>query len=63
MKNILILSCGTRRLLVDYFADRKNGFDRTFVTDCSPMSPALFGGGRAFSRSQNERSLISSNSL
>lgn len=45
MKNILILSCGTRRLLVDYFADRKNGFDRTFVTDCSPMSPALFGGG------------------
>lgn len=40
--NILILSCGTRSLLVDYFMDRKNGFDRVVTTDCSVYSPALY---------------------
>ena len=40
--NILILSCGTRSLLVDYFVERKNGFDKVVVTDCSVNSPALY---------------------
>ena len=40
--NILILSCGTRSLLVDYFMDRENGFDKVVVTDCSSYSPALY---------------------
>lgn len=40
--NILILSCGTRCLLVDYFMDRMNGFEKVVVTDCSSNSPALY---------------------
>ena len=40
--NILILSCGTRSLLVDYFKNRKNGFDKVVVTDCSANSHALY---------------------
>ncbi|MBO6179465.1 MAG: ATP-grasp domain-containing protein [Selenomonadaceae bacterium] len=40
--NILILSCGTRCLLVDYFMERENGFDKVITTDCSPYSPALY---------------------
>lgn len=40
--NILILSCGTRSLLVDYFRNRENGFDKVVVTDCSVNSPALY---------------------
>ena len=40
--NILILSCGTRCLLVDYFMDRMNGFEKVVVTDCSSYSPALY---------------------
>jgi carbamoyl-phosphate synthase large subunit len=40
--NILILSCGTRNLLVRYFKDRKNGFDKVAGTDCSPYAPALY---------------------
>lgn len=40
--NILILSCGTRNLLVRYFKDKKNGFDRVIGTDCSQYAPALY---------------------
>ena len=40
--NILILSCGTRYKLVEYFKDRSNGFDRVVVTDCSEYAPALY---------------------
>lgn len=40
--NILVLSCGTRCLLIDYFMDRKNGFDSVVTTDCNPYSPALY---------------------
>lgn len=39
---ILILSCGTRCKLVEYFKDRKNGFDKVVVTDCSKYAPALY---------------------
>ena len=34
--NLLILSCGTRNLLVRYFKDRANGFARVVGTDCMP---------------------------
>ena len=40
--NLLILSCGTRNLLVRYFKDKTNGFDRVIGTDCSIYAPALY---------------------
>ena len=40
--NLLILSCGTRNLLVRYFKDRANGFARVVGTDCSTYAPALY---------------------
>ena len=46
--NILILSCGTRCLLVDYFMNRFNGFDKVIVTDCSSYSPALYRADKYF---------------
>lgn len=42
MSNILILSCGTRKLLVSYFKQRINGFEKVVVTDCSVYAPALY---------------------
>lgn len=38
--NLLILSCGTRNLLVRYF--KQASFDRVIVTDCSELAPALY---------------------
>lgn len=29
-------------LLVDYFMDRRNGFEKVITTDCSPYAPALY---------------------
>ena len=40
--NVLILSCGTRCLLVDYFKKKENGFNQVVVTDCSLNAPALY---------------------
>lgn len=40
--NILILSCGTRNLLVRYFKDKANGFHKVIGTDCSTYAPALY---------------------
>ena len=40
--NILILSCGTRVKLVQYFLQRENGFEKVVVTDCSNYAPALY---------------------
>lgn len=40
--NLMILSCGTRNLLVRYFKDKTNGFDRVIGTDCSIYAPALY---------------------
>lgn len=40
--NILILSCGTRNLLVRYFKEPDSGFKRVIGTDCSPYAPALY---------------------
>lgn len=38
--NLLILSCGTRNLLVRYF--KQSSFDKIVVTDCSELAPALY---------------------
>lgn len=38
--NLLILSCGTRNILVSYF--KESGFDKVVVTDCSKLAPALY---------------------
>ena len=40
--NILILSCGTRNLLVRYFKEPDSGFRRVVGTDCSAYAPALY---------------------
>lgn len=40
--NVLILSCGSRNKLVEYFMDRKNGFGRVITTDCNDFAPALY---------------------
>lgn len=40
--NLLILSCGTRNLLVRYFKDKNNGFSKVVGTDCSTHAPALY---------------------
>lgn len=39
--NILILSCGTRYKLVEFFK-REPNIDKVVVTDCSPEAPALY---------------------
>ena len=40
--NILVLSCGTRNKLIQYFREKGNGFDRVIGTDCSAYAPALY---------------------
>lgn len=40
--NILILSCGTRVKLVEYFKQAGNGFENVIATDCSSYAPALY---------------------
>lgn len=40
--NILILSCGTRNKVVQYFKDAVGPSGKVFVTDCSPYAPALY---------------------
>lgn len=40
--NLLILSCGTRNLLVRYFKEKENGFEKIVGTDCSAYAPALY---------------------
>lgn len=40
--NILILSCGTRNLLVRYFKEAGNGIGKVVGTDCSIYAPALY---------------------
>lgn len=40
--NLLILSCGTRNLLVRYFKAERNGIGKVVGTDCSPYAPALY---------------------
>ncbi len=40
--NILILSCGTRNKIVQYFKKEQSGFGKVVVTDCSELAPALY---------------------
>ena len=44
--NILILSCGTRDLLVRYF--KKADFDCVVCADCSELAPALYEGDKYY---------------
>ncbi|MDN6160747.1 MAG: carbamoyl phosphate synthase, partial [Staphylococcus equorum] len=40
--NILILSCGTRNKIVQYFKKELSGKGKVFATDCTPLAPALY---------------------
>lgn len=40
--NILILSCGTRNKLVQYFKEKENGINKVIGADCSAHAPALY---------------------
>ena len=40
--NILILSCGTRNKIVQYFKEELNGKGIVVATDCSELAPALY---------------------
>ncbi len=40
--NLLILSCGTRDKVVQYFKEALAGEGRVICTDCSPYAPALY---------------------
>lgn len=42
MKNILILSCGTRNKVVQYFRKTFEGKGMIVCTDCSELAPALY---------------------
>lgn len=42
MKNILILSVGTRNKVIQYFRKELQGKGRVVCTDCSPIAPALY---------------------
>lgn len=42
--NILILSCGTRDKVVQYFKEAFAGDGRVITTDCNPYAPALYEG-------------------
>lgn len=40
--NLLILSCGTRNLLIRYFKTERSSIGKVIGTDCSPYAPALY---------------------
>jgi carbamoyl-phosphate synthase large subunit len=40
--NILILSCGTRNKIIQYFKKELNGNGKVIATDCSELAPALY---------------------
>ncbi len=40
--NVLILSCGSRNLLVKYFKEKINHQGKVIAADCSPLAPALY---------------------
>jgi len=42
--NILILSCGTRDKVVQYFKQALRGEGKVVTTDCNPYAPALYEG-------------------
>lgn len=42
MINILILSCGTRNKIIQYFKENLLGIGKVITTDCSSIAPALY---------------------
>jgi carbamoyl-phosphate synthase large subunit len=46
--NLLILSCGTRNKVVQYFKKAFEGYGDIICTDCSPYAPALFDADRHY---------------
>lgn len=48
MINILILSCGTRNKIVQYFRKELNGKGNVIATDCSNLAPALYDADKHY---------------
>jgi carbamoyl-phosphate synthase large subunit len=46
--NLLILSCGTRNKVVQYFKKAFEGYGDIIATDCSPYAPALYDADRHY---------------
>ena len=46
--NVLILSCGTRNKIVQYFKRELAGRGLVVATDCSPLAPALYEADRHY---------------
>lgn len=46
--NILILSCGTRNKIVQYFKKELEGKGKVIATDCSSLAPALYEADKYF---------------
>ncbi len=46
--NLLILSCGTRNKVVEYFKKELQGKGKVFTTDCSTFAPALYEADEYF---------------
>lgn len=46
--NILILSCGTRNKIVQYFKKKLAGKGQIIATDCSELAPALYDADKHF---------------
>ncbi|HFL3828498.1 TPA: ATP-grasp domain-containing protein [Clostridioides difficile] len=46
--NILILSCGTRNKIVQYFKKELAGKGQVMATDCSKLAPALYDADKYF---------------
>lgn len=46
--NILILSCGTRNKIVQYFKKELVGIGEVIATDCSELAPALYDADKHF---------------
>lgn len=47
-QNILILSCGTRNKLIQYFKQEFAGVGKIMATDCSELAPALYEADKHF---------------
>ncbi len=46
--NILILSCGSRNKIIQYFKKELQGIGKVFATDCSTLAPALYDADQFF---------------
>lgn len=46
--NILILSCGTRNKIVQYFRKELTGLGQVIATDCSRLAPALYDADKHY---------------